>query len=65
MVMQAAQDRDRSNATDGLNRPAHGRILVQRQMRENVIVVRGIGSQDPLQVCLAEHNDVVEALPSD
>jgi hypothetical protein len=65
MVMQAAQDRDRSDTTDGLNRSAHRRVLVQCEMRANVIVIGAISSQDSPQMCLAEYDDVVEALPSD
>ena len=63
--MQAAQDRDRSDATDGLNRAAHRGVLAQRETRANAIVIAGIGAQDSAQMCLAEYNDVVEALTPD
>jgi len=63
--MQAAQDRDRGDATDGLNRPAHRCVLPQRQMCANVIVVGGVSSQDSPQVGLAEYDDVVKALTPD
>ena len=50
--MQAAQDRDRSDTTDGLNRSAHRRVLVQCEMRANVIVIGAIRSQDSPQMCI-------------
>jgi len=53
MVMQAGQDRDGDNDTGPLNGPAQGRILVQRQVRANLIVISRIGRKDLPQVRLA------------
>ena len=62
--MQAAQDRYSSDATDGLNRPAHRRVLAQREMRANVIVVSGISRKDPAEMRHAEHHHMIEAFAS-
>ena len=64
-MMQAAQDRDRSDATDGLNRSAHRRVLAQGEMCAYAVIVIRIRGQDSVQMCLAEHDDVVEALAPD
>src|SRR5215831_11211908 len=41
-----------------------GGILVQRAMNA-LIIISGILAQDPAQVCLPEHDQVVETFPSD
>ena len=63
--MQAAQDRDRGDATDGLNRAADRCVFAQREMRANSIIIGGVSGQDSAQMCLAEYDDVVEAFTSD
>ena len=41
------------------------RILAQRAMNARPIIIAGILAQDPTQVRLPKHDDVVEAFPSD
>src|SRR5450755_854146 len=45
-----------------MNRTRNRRILVQRPMRSDGVVVIGIGFQNPTQMCLAQNNNVVQAL---
>src|SRR6266481_9813635 len=40
-------------------------ILVQRAMNARFIIISGILAQDPAQVRLPEHDQVVETFPSD
>src|SRR5450759_3614593 len=48
-----------------MNRTRNRRILVQRPMRSDGVVVIGIGFQNPTQMCLAQNNSVVQALAAD
>src|ERR1019366_3568539 len=48
-----------------MNRTRNRRILVQRPMRSDGVVVIGIGFQNPTQMCLAQNNNVVQALAPD
>ena len=50
VVMQAAQDRDRDDVTDGLNRPADRCVLAQREMCANAIIIGGVSGQDSAQM---------------
>ena len=47
VVMQAAEERMRLDASDLLNRARVGRVLVQRPMRSHIVVIAGIGLQNP------------------
>ena len=65
MVMQSAEDRVRLDIPDPLNGTKGRRIFVQRPVRSDVIVIEGIGSQDPAQMPLAHDHHVVHALAAD
>ena len=54
MVMKAAKDGVRFDASSPLNRARNRRIFVQRPVRSDVIVIASIGSQDPAQMRLAQ-----------
>jgi hypothetical protein len=54
MVMKAAKDGVRFDASSPLNRGRNRRIFVQRPVRSDVIVIASIGSQDPAQMRLAQ-----------
>ena len=41
------------------------RILFQGQMRSELVVIAGVGREDPAQMGLAENDDVIEAFPAD
>jgi hypothetical protein len=65
MMMQSAEDRPSNELAEPLGRPTARRVLVQRQMRSQFVVIAGIGRKDPAQVGLTEDNDVIEAFPAD
>src|SRR5450759_2935818 len=65
VVMESAEDGERFDASGPLNRARNRRILVQRPMRSDGVVVIGIGFQNPTQLCLAKTNNVVQALAPD
>jgi hypothetical protein len=47
LVMQSAQQRMRCDASDPLNRAREWRIFVQRSVRSQIVVIAGIGLQNP------------------
>ena len=47
------------------NRTSNRRVLAQRQMRADTIVVAGVVGEDLAQMSLAEDDDVIEAFPTD
>ncbi len=49
MMMKSAEDRPSGKLTVQLDRPIGWRILVQRQMRSEFVVVAGVWSKDPAQ----------------
>ena len=64
-MMKSTKNRQRSYAADELATPEARRIFVQRQMGSDLVVVGGVSFEDPPQVPLAEHDDVVQALVAD
>jgi hypothetical protein len=63
--MKSAEDRPRCDPAVAVDRPMGRRILTQRQMRPEFIVIAGIGRKDPAQMGFAEDDDVIEAFPTD
>jgi hypothetical protein len=57
-------NRDDSSGACRLDRSAVRRVLAQSEMSPTSVVVRDVGEDQSAQVCLAEHDDVVEALAS-
>ena len=47
MVMQSAEERLRRDATDPLNRAREWHVFVQRSVRSQIVVITGIGLQNP------------------
>src|SRR6195256_6212468 len=60
--MKSAQDGVRIYGTGSLNRTRDRRILSQRPMRSNAVVIGRIVFQNPAQMFLAQDNDVVQTL---
>jgi hypothetical protein len=60
-MMKSAEKRPRGEVTEPLNGPMGRRILVQRQMRSEFVVIDGVGTKDSTQVGVAEDDDVIEA----
>jgi hypothetical protein len=46
-VMKAAEQRMRRDASNPLNWARQGRVLVQRSVRSHIVVITGIGLQNP------------------
>ena len=64
-MMKSAEDWPRGDATDPSNRTNKRRVLGQRQMRADIVVVGGIGIQDLTQVGFAKDDDVIQAFSAD
>jgi hypothetical protein len=65
VVVKSAKDVAWTDDSSSLNGPRDWHILVQRPMRSDVIVIDGIGSQDPAQMRLAQDDKMVQALALD
>jgi len=63
--VKAAQQSDGRYGPDVLHGSAPRRILREREVCSHLIVIFGIGRQDPAEMHLAEDHDVVEALALD
>src|SRR5258708_38085779 len=61
-MMKSAQDGVRIYGAGSLNRTRDRRILLQRPMRSNAVVIGRIVFQNPAQMFLAQDNDVVQTL---
>src|SRR5512139_1062586 len=64
-MMQAAQDWLSSDLAEPLNGTTERRVLAQRQMWPDFVVIVGIGSKEPARMGLAKEDDVIEAFPAD
>ena len=66
-VVQAADfsESDHIALGDALHASGRGRIFRQREMGSRSVIVRTIAGQDSAQMLLAEHHDVVQAVPPD
>jgi hypothetical protein len=63
--MKAAKNGSCCDGAETLDHSMEWRIFVQRAMNAAFIIVGGELDEDPTQVCLPEHDQVVDALPSD
>ena len=64
-MMKSAEDWPRSDVTDPSNWPNKRRVLGQRQMRPDTVVVDRISVEDLTQVGLAKDHDVIQAFSTD
>src|SRR3981189_2239564 len=64
-MMKSAQDGVRNYGTGSLNRTRDRRILLQRPMRSNAVVIGRIVFQNSAQMSLVEDNDVIQTLAPD
>src|ERR1700716_2295153 len=65
VVMKSAQDGVRTYDAGSLDRTRDRRILVQRPMRSNAVVIGRIVFQNAAQMHLVQYNDVVQTFPPD
>jgi phosphotransacetylase len=63
--MQSTQDRTAKNVSSALSGARRRSILVQGQMRADLIVVFHVRQQHITKMPLAEHNNVVKTFSSD
>ena len=63
--MQAADFWHANDPAHTLGRTSKRRILVQRKMRPGGVIVADVGRHSATQMRLVEHDQMVEALPSD
>ena len=66
-MMQPADvwNRDHLATIRWLHLACNRRVVVQRQVRAGVMIIVEVIGEDPLQVALVEHDEVVEALAAD
>jgi hypothetical protein len=65
LMMKSAEDRLSSELAEPLDRSRGWRILAQRQMRSEPVVIARVGRKDSAQMGLAEDDSVIEAFPAD
>src|SRR3954447_10283474 len=63
--MQSAEDRPRKNAANRLDGSGSGRVLSQRQVCSNAIVITRVRAQHIAQMTLAKHDHMIKAFASD
>ena len=64
-MMKSADDRLSSDLAEPLDRSTARRILVERQMRSEIVVIKSIVSKNPAQMRLAKDDDVIETFAAD
>ena len=65
LMMKSAENWLRREQAEPLDRPMSRRILVQRQMRPDFVVVAIVCCKNPTQMSLAKDDDVIEAFATD
>jgi hypothetical protein len=63
--MKAVEDRLSGEPAELLERPMARRILIQRQMSSEPVVITRVGRKNPAQMDFAEDDSVIEAFPAD
>ena len=65
MVMKAAEDGRRYDATHMLDGATDRRVLVKRPMSPQLVIISGISRQDSAEVRFAQDDNMVDTLASD
>src|SRR5258707_13891552 len=65
LVVQATEDGHRNDPPDPVDRSMDWGVFVQRQVRPELVVIRDVGCDDAAEMSLAEHDEMVETVPSD
>jgi hypothetical protein len=65
LMMKPAKDWPRGKLAVPLDRPIARRILAQRQMSSEFVVIAGVSCKNSTQMRLAKDDDVIKALSSD
>ena len=64
-MMKSAKDRVSNKLAVPQDRPIARRILAQRQMSSEFVVIAGVSCKNSTQMRLAKDDDVIKALASD
>src|SRR6266481_2989383 len=62
--MESGDDGLGNDMTDPFDRAANWRVLPEGQVRTGLVVVAGVRGHDPVEMCLAKHDHMVDALAS-
>jgi hypothetical protein len=65
LVVQATEDGHRNDPPDTVDRSMDWSVFVQRQVSPELVVIRDVGCDDAAEMSLAEHDEMIETLPSD
>jgi hypothetical protein len=63
--MKSTEDWLSGDLAEPPDRSMARRILVERQMRSEIVVIQSVGDKSPAQMCLAKDDDVIEAFAAD
>jgi hypothetical protein len=63
LMMKSAEDRPRCDLPVPVDRPMGRRILTQRQMRPEFVVIADVGCKDLAQMGFAKDDDVIRDIP--
>ena len=64
-MVKTAKDRARCNSAKSLDDAMERRVLDQRSVSSEFVVIVGIRGQDPAQVRFAQDHDMIQAVSSD
>src|SRR3954466_13031663 len=64
-MVQSAEDRQRKNASDRVDRPRERGVFAQREMCPGAVVILLVRAQHMAQMPLANYEHMIEALASD
>jgi hypothetical protein len=63
-MMEASDDQIGNDMTKPFDRTASRRVLPEGEVRAGLVVLAGARGHDPVKVCFAKHDYVVDALAS-
>lgn len=63
-MMEAGDDGLGNDMTEPFDRAANRCVLPEGEARAGLVVVAGVRGHDPVKMCLAKHDHMVDALAS-
>ena len=64
-MVQSANQWNGDDASDMLDRAGFGSVLAQCEVRPRLVVIAGVGVEDPAQMVSAPDDDMVQAFVAD
>ena len=64
LMVKTAEDRARYNSAESLDDAMERRVLDQRSVSSEIVVVVGIRGEDPTHVRFAQDHDMIQAVSS-